>query len=336
MKVAVVGLGSMGKRRIRLIKSNFEDIEIIGIDMNGERCREAEDLFGISTSGDSDDVFANGDIDGVFISTSPLSHSKIIRSALSNGLNVFTEINLVDDLYDENIALAGEKAATLFLSSTQLYRKEIGYMADFVKDADKPTSYIYHIGNYLPDWHPWESYKNFFVGNRKTNGCREILAIELPWIIDAFGDAERVYVTKNKMSALEIDYPDNFMVTIEHKSGDRGVLIVDLVSRKPVRNLEIINEDFYFSWNGSPEGLERYNIEEAVGESINLYEDIEVEDSYNQTIIENAYLEEIIDFFDAVSNEKAHGKYSFEKDKYVLNLIDIIESAEDTKAYKID
>ena len=34
MRVAVIGLGSMGKRRIRLIKQIDENIEIIGVDLN--------------------------------------------------------------------------------------------------------------------------------------------------------------------------------------------------------------------------------------------------------------------------------------------------------------
>ncbi len=110
---------------------------------------------------------------------------------------------------------------------------------------------------------------------------------------------------------------------------------MDLVSRKPVRNLEIINEDFYFSWDGSPTGLEKYNIDDGNPENINLYDEINVEDDYNQTIIENAYLEEIVDFFDAFSNEKSHGKHSFESDKYILNLIDIIENGEDKKVYEL-
>lgn len=325
----------MGKRRIRLLKSNFSEVDIIGIDMDEGRCSEVEELFGIETETDSNKVFSNGEIDAVFVSTSPLSHSKIINSALNNGLNVFTEINLVDDLYDENIKLASQKGVTLFLSSTQLYRKEINHMSQFVKDAKKLTSYIYHIGNYLPDWHPWENYKNFFVGDKRTNGCREILAIELPWIINTFGEVERVYATRNKMSDLEIDYPDNFMITMEHKNGDRGVLIVDLVSRKPVRNLEIINEDFYFSWDGSPTGLEKYDIDEGIPENVDLYEEIDIEDDYNQTIIENAYLEEIVDFFDAISNEKPHGTHSFESDKYILNLIDVIENGDDKKVYEL-
>ena len=32
MNIGVIGLGSMGKRRIRLIKDNFPEINVVGID----------------------------------------------------------------------------------------------------------------------------------------------------------------------------------------------------------------------------------------------------------------------------------------------------------------
>ena len=37
MKVCVIGLGSMGKRRIRLLRQLFSDVEIVGIDSNADR-----------------------------------------------------------------------------------------------------------------------------------------------------------------------------------------------------------------------------------------------------------------------------------------------------------
>ena len=323
MNVGVVGLGSMGKRRIRLLQSNFPDINVYGFDLDGNRREEVKELFQIETYENFNELFSM--LDAVFISTSPLSHSKLINEALKNDLNVFTEINLVDDLYDENIKIANQNDLCLFLSSTQLYRKEIAEISKNIKKASKPTEYIYHIGNYLPDWHPWENYKDFFVADRRTNGCREILAIELPWIVETFGKVKDFHVSKSKISDLEINYPDNFIITFEHENKDKGVLIVDLVSRKPVRNLEIINEDFYFSWDGSPDGFESYDTENGESIKIDLYEEIENNENYNQTIIEDAYLEEIKDFLQAINENKSHGLYSFEKDKYVLDLIDSIE-----------
>ncbi len=335
MDVGVIGLGSMGKRRIRLIKDNFPEINVVGIDNNLERCDEVKSLFGIPVCNDSAEFFNNNNFDAVFISTPPLTHSNIINQALKSNLNVFTEINLVSDGYDENIKLSSQNELILFLSSTQLYRKEINYIDSEVKKSDKITNYIYHIGNYLPDWHPWESYKNFFVGDKKTNGCREILAIELPWIINVFGEIEKVHVSKNKITDLEIDYPDSFFINIIHKNGSRGVLIVDLASRKAVRNLEIINEDIYFSWDGTPHGFEEFDFELNEMKKLNLYEEISKENDYNQTIIENAYLEEIKDFFKVLSGDVKKGLHSFEEDKYILDIIDKIEEISDDEVFEV-
>lgn len=333
MNFGVIGLGSMGKRRIRLIKDNFPEINVVGIDNSAERCEEVKSLFDINVYNDSNDFFDENNFDGVFISTPPLTHSKIINQALNSNLNVFTEINLVDDGYDENIELSNKKGLVLFLSSTQLYRKEINFIGSKVDKSDKLTNYIYHIGNYLPDWHPWESYKNFFVGDKRTNGCREILAIELPWIVNVFGGIKQIHVSKNKITGLDIDYPDSFFVTINHNDGSKGVLIVDLASRNAVRNLEVINECFHIIWDGTPQGLKCFDIESKELKNINLYDEISTEEDYNQTIIENAYLEEIKDFFDVINSDKK-GLHSFEKDKYILDIIDIIENISDNEVHE--
>ena len=268
-----------------------------------------------------------------FLSIPPLTHAKIISQALNENLNVFTEINLVNDDYDKNMELANKNDLILFLSSTQLYRKEINYIHKRIQEYDEKTSYIYHIGNYLPDWHPWESYKNFFVGNKKTNGIREILAIELPWIIKVFSKVSYVHVSKAKYTALDIDYPDNFIITLEHENGDKGALIIDLVSRKPVRNLEVIGEQKYLSWDGKPTGLEDFDIENQQPVNINLYDDIDTQENYNETVIENAYYEEIKEFFECIDSRKS-SKHSFKEDEYVLSVIDVIESLDDNNSYK--
>ena len=108
------------------------------------------------------------------VCTAPLSHAAVIGELLDNDLPVFTELNLVGDGYAENMAKAAAKNLPLFLSSTMLYRRETQYIKQQVQAFGKPVHYIYHIGQYLPDWHPWENYKNFFVGNARTGGVREI------------------------------------------------------------------------------------------------------------------------------------------------------------------
>lgn len=319
MDIAVIGLGSMGKRRIRLIKEMYPEYNLLGVDGREDRRNEASKLFSIQCF--SALIQVNEHIDCVFICTSPLSHNALIHDALLKGCHVFTELNLVADGYEENVRLSREKVKKLFLSSTFFYREEIKYICNKVKGGK--WNYIYHIGQYLPDWHPWESYKDFFLVDKRTNGCREIMAIELPWLTGAFGDVVDAKVSGDKMTELFIDYKDNYIIQLTHENGNKGCLIVDVVSPVAVRKLEIYCEGKYLSWNGTPESLYEYDLKSKKLEQVALSERTEHAEGYNAFVIENAYKNEIREFFDVVLNGK-EPLYGFEQDKKMLDLIDRI------------
>lgn len=325
MKVVVIGLGSMGKRRIRLIRQLDKEIEIVGVDTNEERKKKCQEECKIETFSNLKDAIKRVKPDCAFVCTSPLSHSGLIYKCLGLGLHIFTELNLVDDGYEENILLAEQKKRVLFMSSTFLYREEIKKIKSLTKKAGCVLNYTYHVGQYLPDWHPWENYKEYFVADRSSNGCREIFAIELPWLTDVFGEIVKVDVVKSKMSSLDLDYDDNYLVIIQHKSGHKGSLAVDIVSRKAVRNLEVFGEKLYLHWDGTPTGLTLYDVDTKSEQKVNLYEKIAQLDNYSNFIVENAYSNEIISFFEAVTKGKT-SLYSFEKDKEILKIIDRIEA----------
>ena len=334
MKIVIIGLGSMGKRRMRLLheiaRKEQLDIELLGVDGREDRRKEAEDQahelgFCINTYGSLSNVVASDPkIEAAVIATSPLSHAEIIKECLECGLNVFTELNLVTDGYDENIAMAKNKGLKLFLSSTPIYRDEMRYIVNAVQAFGNKLNYIYQVGQYLPDWHPWENYKDFFIGNKRTNGCREILAVELPWIARAFGEIESVLVMSDKKTELDIDFADCYNILIKHKTGHTGVFVVDVVSRPPVRSIKIIGEGFSILWDGSPEGLKEYDSGEQKLKTIDLYSYVEYREGYNHTIVENMYVNELEDFL-LVLNGKKTGEYSFEQDKAILDIIDRIE-----------
>ena len=76
MKIVVIGLGSMGKRRIRLIKEMYSDYIIVGIDGRADRREEVNKLFDIDCVGSINSVC---EADCAFICTSPLSHNSLIH-----------------------------------------------------------------------------------------------------------------------------------------------------------------------------------------------------------------------------------------------------------------
>lgn len=314
----------MGRRRIRLIRQYDCSISILGVDLNEDRCRQAKEMYSIYTYADLDKALDHEHPDCCFVSTAPLAHSSIINQCLRAGCNVFTELNLVSDGYDENISLAKQKGVLLFMSSTQLYRAELQYIKNSINKGHDKCNYIYHVGQYLPDWHPWENYRDFFVGQTKTNACREIMAIEMPWLVDAFGEIKCVYREKSKSSMLDISYKDNYMICIEHESGHKGFLCVDILCRTAVRYLEVFSENIYLRWLGTPDTLYEYQLSEQALKQVILYDKIDKLAGYNETIIENDYFGEVEEFFESVRGN-ATPRYSFEKDKQILELIDFIE-----------
>ncbi len=321
--VLVVGLGSMGKRRIRLIRQYDPSINIVGIDSQESRRKECKELYGIQAFSSIQEAIGSVAVEAGFVCTSPLSHRAVITGLLNNGLHVFTEINLISDGYREMMTLAKEAGKELFLSSTFLYRNDIRYMIDRVKN--EKVNYIIHIGQYLPDWHPWESYKNFFVGDKRTNGCREIMAIDFPWILSAFGRVKDTHVRSSKDSDLDLDYADNYIISMEHENGSKGVVVCDLLSRKAVRSALIYSDKLQISWNGVPDSLSEYDIENKCDKKVETYtEELDHQSAYAANIIENAYLEEIKTFFGLIDHTK-RALYSFEDDLYTLFLIDKIE-----------
>lgn len=322
MKVLVIGYGSMGKRRIRLLKKLIGNVEIICVDSNSERLHQIDEAD--LKSHDNIAAAINEKPDIAFVCTSPGNHAEIILMLVNAGINVFTELNLVDTNYDKIIKTAKEKNVTVFMSSTLLYNRQIAKIDELVKQNDKPLTYIYHIGQYLPDWHPWESYKDFFIGKKETNGVREILAIQLPWLINTFGKISSVKVNSQKCTDLDIDFSDSIVANFTHENGNIGVFVADVVSRKAVTYLEIVGEDIHLFWHGHNDDLTVYNTETKKIETIYAYNNVEHTDGYADNIIENQYSDEIADFLDVVYKGTIP-RYSIEKDKYTLSIIDSIE-----------
>ncbi len=324
MKNLIVGLGSMGKRRARLIKSLSASHEVYGVDSSSERQKEAEDL-GILCYDTLPQALEAHRYDAAFVCTAPLTHSLLIDSLLDAGLPVFTELNLVPDGYEALMEKAKQKELPLFLSSTMLYRAEVQWISAQVRSFEKPVNYIYHIGQYLPDWHPWENYKDFFVGNKRTGGVREILGIELPWLLKTFGPVAQVSVQKDSLSTLDLPYEDTWFITLRHENGMKGFLAADVVSPKPVRNLEVYGEGLHLFWEGSPQSLAFWDKEAQIKTQVDSYVgEVQQDGRYSDNIVENAYLEEILNFYEVIEG-KGTARWSFAEDLSALQLIDKME-----------
>ena len=88
MNICVIGLGSMGKRRIRLLKNISEVKNVYGVDSQEDRRQYTHKELGIDCYQSLSEVLQEKHVDGVVISTPPLTHSSIIKESLSNNLHI--------------------------------------------------------------------------------------------------------------------------------------------------------------------------------------------------------------------------------------------------------
>ncbi|MBQ9274254.1 MAG: Gfo/Idh/MocA family oxidoreductase [Succinivibrio sp.] len=325
MKVLIAGLGSMGKRRLRLLRSLGH--EVYGIEAKDERRAEVAAELKLQTFPSLHEAIQEVQPEALCVCTPPLTHAAIIGEGLEAGLHVFSELNLVNSGYTENLALAAARNKVLFLSSTLLYRREISWIRRQVSQVQRRPDYLLHVGQYLPDWHPWDQLNDFFISKRRTNGCREILAIQLPWLIKTFGEIDEAHSAHRQASVLGLDFDDVYHLTLEHDSGTQGSFVCEVLSRPAAFNLEIFGEGLYIRWDGTPQGLYAANEHGKGLVRIDLYpesEDIEHKEGYAPNIIENAYKTELETFISCIAGTGTP-RYDWQDDVKTLALIDEIE-----------
>ena len=151
------------------------------------------------------------------------------------------------------------------------------------------------------------------------------MAIDLPWIVTAFGPIKNVCSMKSKNTQLNIDYDDNYLIMLEHETGAKGVFAVDVVSRKPYRHIDVYGEELQLSWNGTADSLNEYHIETKKEENITFDDASEHVDGYAAFITENPYREEINAYLKQIADSNYKPAWNFVKDKVLLDWIDVIE-----------
>lgn len=93
MKVLVIGLGSIGNRRIRNLIEISPDFLIYGYDVNPLRLTEASSEYNIRTTNNFDLLITNIEFDFFIISTPPKSHMEYYV-ALNRNIPAFIEASV--------------------------------------------------------------------------------------------------------------------------------------------------------------------------------------------------------------------------------------------------
>lgn len=326
--ILIIGLGSMGKRRVRNLQA-LGIKNIIGLDEREDRRNESTQNYQIKTVSSFDEAIANYKIDAFVISLPPAIHHIYMKKALELGIPAFIEASVVDTDFEQMISEAKEKNVCLAPSCTLFFHPAIKRIAEIIKNGElgKISNFLYHSGQYLPDWHTYEDVSDYYVSNKETGGGREIVPFELTWITLVLGFPKRVVgLYKN---AIQIngadDIDDTYNLLMDYGQSIFN-LSVDVVSRYATRRLVINGDKKQLYWNWDDDMIKIYDPESNDWEEIK-YETISAQSGYNKNITEQMYIDEMAAFLKAANNESPFPN-TLEHDHQVLKVLYAVESSD--------
>jgi len=322
----VIGLGSMGKRRVRCLTSlGIKPENIIGTDSRTDRLEEAASRYGIRTVSSIEDAPWE-ELCAVIVSLPPHLHTLGVAAASEHGLPVFIEASVLSSEIRKEMEYTDGKIFAA-PSCTFLFHPMIRRIQDILSSGryGKVCNFSYHSGQYLPDWHPWEKVTDFYVSRKETGGAREIVPYELTWMTQVFGFPKEIKGYYRKTLELGCDIDDTYSSVLDY--GDMlGMLTVDVASRYGVRSLIINLEKATLQWRWDTEKLEVYD---ALTRTTSFIEQPVQphEDGYNANIGEQMYIDEIRAFLDGINDPSAYPT-TLESDLKVVGLLEELEASD--------
>ena len=329
MKFLQIGLGSMGKRRIRCLKRlGFNDI--LAFDLSSQRRNEVKEKYGVTII-DSLKGIDFSEIDAMIISTPPDKHDEYIELAIKMKTPAFIEASVVLGKLEELEKAASKAGVFIAPSCTLRYHAGIKKIIEITKSRKygKVTNFTYHSGQYLPDWHPYENVKDFYVSNKETGAAREIVPFELAWLVDITGFPVGVKGFNGKTMDVGAEIDDTYVIAMKFKDNIYGMLNIDVVSRYATRNLILNMEKAQILWRWDENNIKLYDantknwstIEYALGAAA---------EGYNKNIAEDMYVDELNAFIKAAKGECKFPN-TLEEDIAVLKVLEAAEKSNERK-----
>ena len=261
MKSLFVGLGSIGQRHLRNLKTLLPEAEIFAyrnsrnvpfLDENNNviENRDISDFYKIREFNSLKEALKEKP-EMVFITNPSIFHAEVAMEAIKSGAFVFvekplsTDINSAKKIHDlekkfgKNLCMVGFQYR---YSQTLVKLKEI-IEEDLI---GKIINGNIANGEYLPSWHPYEDYRKNYASRRSLGGGAILTQIhDFDYSIYLFGMPRYLFATGGKLSNLDIDVEDcvNISVCFNYKNYDLPINIsLDYVSWPSRRFIKLFGD----------------------------------------------------------------------------------------------
>lgn len=251
MRLLVAGLGSIGQRHVRNLRA-LRPVEIVAYrkrrnplppDLQGEWLREFHDL---------DDALAQ-DPEAALVCAPPGVQAEVARRTVEAGCALFIEKPIADRLdgLDELVTETERRGLPTLVGYNMRFYPQLNLLRGLIDEGriGRVVSIRAEVGQWLPDWHPWEDYRQGYSARRDLSGGAILdLIHEIDYAHLLGGPVSRVVCLARHASSLEIETEDVAEIALEFESGALGSVHVDYVQRALERSCRVIGEEGTLVW----------------------------------------------------------------------------------------
>ena len=297
-KVLVLGCGSIGRRHTANLKSLGVE-HILAYDPISDRRENFEKQFGISTVETIEQGWESRP-DVAFIAAATDLHVPLAMEAAEHGCHLFIEKPLSHCLrgVDELIELTDRQNLISLVGCNMRFHHGPSTIKRLLNDGEIGTviSAMIDTGQYLPDWHPDEDYRNVYSASSSLGGGVVLDAIhEIDYARWLFGEVAEVSAQGGKLSSLEIETEDTVNVLMKTEAGPSVSIHLDYIQRAYWRSCKVVGEEGTIIWDINQSQVQLYSAKN------NRWYQFPDPEGYS---INEMYLDEIKHFFRCLNRDE--------------------------------
>ena len=317
MKFLLAGFGSIGRRHFRnLLTLGEHDIVLL---RSHKSTIEDNETAGFATETSIEAALAHQP-DAVVIANPTALHLKVAIPAAQAGCHILIEKPVSDD--QEGIAILDtilcQQKRQLLVGFQFRYHPGLRQIKKWLDSGiiGRPLLAHAHWGEYLPDWHPWEDYRNSYAARKDLGGgVVRTLSHPLDYLHWLLGEVDHVSAFTANLSDLELaSVEDMGEIQLQFKSGAFGTLQVNYFQQPTRHDLEIVGTEGTLRWDNT-DGAAR-----AWMRKTGCWQVVPLPDGFDRN---DLFLAEMRHFIDIVNGKAASG-CSLDDGLAVQRLIDSI------------
>jgi len=254
MKFLIAGLGSIGRRHFRnLIALGEKDIVLL-------RTRKAtlpdDELAGYPVEADLAEALEKHKPDAVVVANPTSLHLDVAIPAAEAGCHILLEkpVSHSLDRIDLLEKAAAKSGSRILVGFQFRYHPTLNKARELIQSGalGKILTVHVHWGEYLPQWHPWEDYRQSYAARADLGGGVIVtLTHPLDYLRFLLGDVASLWSFNEHLSALELDVEDFAEIGLKFSSGAVGGVHINYFQRPGVHKLEIVGTDGTMRWDNA-------------------------------------------------------------------------------------